>query len=77
MRYTATIEWPNGMGYTECTAEYAEAIDSRDIALSEFKGLEPKDPAYAAAYEAWQRAEWRVDRLHASGHMGKPHRFAA
>lgn len=73
-----SIEWPNGMGYTPCTAEYEAAKWAADDARDEWREVEdqPRHPEHAARYEAMCRAEDRLQALIAEGgHLGEPVRF--
>lgn len=79
------VYWPNGEGYTECSAEYEEAInDQQDAqaALDEMGGfgasLErgPKEDGYNERYEAYCRADAKVQQmLGAGGHLGERIRY--
>ena len=73
-----SIEWPNGWGYTECTAEYADPVcasrQARD-ALEEFDeqhGYDENHRGRIGLYNASCRASEVVLQLQADGgHMGE------
>jgi hypothetical protein len=73
-KYTSAIDWPNGKGYTPCTAEYAERMAERDAVYSHAPGrslddLSPED------YEKWHRLDMALNPMRAAGHVGRPVRF--
>jgi hypothetical protein len=70
------IDWPNGLGSTQCTAEYAAAVDKERELFEDLREMEAAHEAgrrpggYPDLYEAAHRAAARVIQLHAQGHMG-------
>jgi hypothetical protein len=61
------IWWPNGMGYTECSAEYQDAVQAELDARQDYEANETPE-----AYEALNHAMAAVMRLQAEGgHMGE------
>ena len=70
------ILWPNGQGFTPCSKAYATAHSAAEQARIAFEGLGERDEGYAAAYEAFHRAEAARDQLQGDGgHLGKSERF--
>lgn len=66
------IYWPNGLGYTCCSAAYASAHDDLLAARRDYEDAGGEDTTDAAAYERYHRASHRVDQmLGAGGHLGE------
>lgn len=79
------IYWPNGEGYTECSTEYEDAVNTQQdaqAALDEVGGFgaslerAPLPEGYSDRYEAYCRADAKVQQmLGEGGHLGERVRF--
>jgi hypothetical protein len=72
MKHDDAIEWPNGLGYTPCTREYADLMD-RSAAIKpddvNMDDLSPED------YQEYNVVQDKLLNLQASGHLGKSIRY--
>jgi len=69
------IFWPNGMGETPCTTEYAETLAARDALYdcgADNRSLSNLSPS---EYEQWMRLDHKLDQLQMAGHIGKSIRY--
>lgn len=71
--HDSSIEWPNGLGWTPCSTEFAEAID-KSHAMSDFGRISMEDMS-PADYETYNRLLMQIDTMIADGHRGKPERY--
>jgi hypothetical protein len=76
MKYEATIEWPNHLGYTPCTVEYRDVMMARDTIYDSYfdEGLTYEDMT-PEDYQEWSVLCHRLDQLQASGHLGESIRY--
>lgn len=66
------VDWPNGMGCTECTTEYEDAYHAMLDAKGDYEAAGGEDGTDPAAYEAYHRACDAVASLQAAGgHLGR------
>jgi hypothetical protein len=75
---TGAVYWPNGMGYRECSAEYADAYEGRQAAADKLKLVDETSPLYPALVDSLEFAQMHLDGLKAEGgHLGRVVRFDA
>lgn len=74
------VFWPNGMGETQCTLDYEEAVNAARDARREFQDFEqsydPHDPEERQRYNALDHAAYAAENKVAQlqmegGHMGE------
>lgn len=75
MEHTATIEWPNGNGYTPCSEEYRRVLDEKKSIEYKYQDAVSMNDYSREDYETWNRLEDRLATLHADGHIGKSVRY--
>jgi hypothetical protein len=72
IKHSATIDWPNGQGYTECTPEYAAIYD-------EIEAIKPADVRMddlsAEDYETFNRLDSQRCQMQMAGHVGRGVRY--
>jgi hypothetical protein len=72
-KFVATIEWPNGLGYTPCTPEYLEKKIEQELLKPDDVPLDALSPA---DYNRWHHLQNDLDNMLASGqHVGKSVRY--
>lgn len=69
------IEWPNGEGFTPCTALYRETMDERDAIHDLNDPREPLDSLSPEDLQRWNVLDDRLLGLQADGHVGQSERI--
>jgi hypothetical protein len=73
-KYATTRQWPNGLGYTPMSLEYAELQDAQDRLTD--CGRIRVDHLSPADYETWNKRQSQMDSMQMSGeHIGKSVRY--
>jgi len=72
LKFDDAIEWPNGLGYTPCTREYAELCDKMDVLKPDYINLDDLSPD---DYNEFCSLSHRRDQLLGEGHLGKSVRY--
>ena len=75
MKHDAILLWLNGLGYSTCTQEYADAVELERDLMYDLRESENPD-AYAELYEEAHRASAAVVKLQAAGHLGSAYTTA-
>jgi hypothetical protein len=71
--FIESLEWPNGEGYTPCSAEYAAIMDAMEAIKPNDVNLDDLSPA---DYQEWNVLEDKRAALQMSGkHLGKAIRY--
>lgn len=72
VKHTAHLDFPNGLGYTPCTAEYRRiALEVRDLNAKAHSDAGLTDEEYNRVNEL----ENKLGVLSLEGHMGRPVRY--
>lgn len=75
-KFTAFIDWPNGEGYTPCTAEYAEKMAERDAIFDPTFDKGSTEDLSADDYNRWHKLQHELDQMQGSGnHLGRSVRY--
>ena len=72
IKHDDAIEWPNGLGFTPCSREYAEICDKMDALKPDWINMDDLSPE---DYQEWNALSFRRDSLMADGHLGKSVRY--
>lgn len=72
LRHDDAIEWPNGLGYTPCSREYADLMDRRDALKPDAVNMDDLSPE---DYQEFNIIENKLDGMLADGHVGKSVRY--
>lgn len=73
---TAMIDWPNGEGYTPCTAEYAAKMTERDAIFDPTFDEGSTDDLSPEDYNRWHTLQHELENMLGSGkHVGKSVRY--
>lgn len=73
-QFTDSIDFPNGRGYTPCTAEYIETKEKRDAIYVPGDGR-TLDDLSPEEYQAYSELDNKLMQLQLSGHLGQSVRF--
>jgi hypothetical protein len=66
------IEWPNGLGFTPCSREYAELVDRLDALKPDWRNLDDLSPE---DYNEFCSLDNRRSEMMMAGHLGKSVRY--
>jgi hypothetical protein len=70
--HSSSIDWPNGMGYTPCSAEYAAAYDAAEAIKPNHINM---DDLSQEDYQAWNVLQDKLATMQRDGHLGKSVKF--
>ena len=73
IKHESAIDWPNGLGYTPCSIEYA-AITDQINSLSDY-GRISMDDMSPTDYQTYNTLLDKQVGLQMNGHVGKSQRF--